>query len=254
MLVALGENSGAISSGLLQQASTFVLFPAAAMGVGGVFAVFRPPGARVRSYIQHFAAGLLFAAIAGELLPDLHKQAPLWVIIGFALGTVSMLVVKELTKQVEQAPATQDEVKSSLGLIVTVAIDVAIDGLLLGIGFIAGANQGILLTFALTLELLSLGLATAAALSLTGMALSKLMLIIGGLALLPLIGAVLGTTLFAGLTGAALATMIAFGSAALLYLATEELLTEVHEVSDTPLTTAMFFFGFLILFVIEMLI
>jgi ZIP family zinc transporter len=252
MLVALSEHSGPVASNLLPQVLTYVLFPVAAMCVGGVIAVFRPPGARFRSFIQHFAAGLLFAAVAGELLPDLHKQAPLWVIIGFALGTVSMLAVKELTKQVEQVG--KDAVETPLGLLVTVGVDVAIDGLLIGIGFIAGANQGILLTVALTLELLSLGLATSAALSRAGMPKRQAMLTIAGLALLPLLGAVLGTTLLAGLAGATLTTVIAFGCAALLYLATEELLTEAHEVPDTPLTAAMFFFGFLLLFVIEMLL
>ena len=45
--------------------------------------------------------------------------------------------------------------------------------------------------------------------------------------------------------------MLAFGAAALLYLVTEELLVEAHEVPDTPLLTAMFFVGFLALFILE---
>ena len=43
----------------------------------------------------------------------------------------------------------------------TVGIDILIDGLVLGIGFAAGAKQGLLLTGALTLEVLFLGLALA---------------------------------------------------------------------------------------------
>ncbi len=38
---------------------------------------------------------------------------------------------------------------------------------------------------------------------------------------------------------------------ALLYLVTEELLVDAHEANDTPLLTAMFFVGFLALFVLE---
>lgn len=252
MLVSLSEYSGTVAPNLLQQVLTYVLFPVTAMFVGGVIAAFRPPGEKFTSFIQHFAAGLLFAAVAGELLPDLHKDAPIWVIIGFALGTVSMLAIKELTKKLE--PVNEQDVESPLRLMFTVGVDVALDGLLIGIGFIAGANQGILLTVALTLELLSLGLATSAALSRAGVSLKKAILVIAGLAFLPLIGSMLGVTLLSRLSGSSLAVVIAFGAAALLYLATEELLTEAHEKPDTPLATAMFFFGFLLLFVIEMLI
>lgn len=45
--------------------------------------------------------------------------------------------------------------------------------------------------------------------------------------------------------------LLALGLVALLYLVTEELLVEAHEVEDTPVTTAMFFVGFLGLLLIE---
>ncbi len=45
-----------------------------------------------------------------------------------------------------------------------------------------------------------------------------------------------------------------FGVAALLYLVTEELLVEAHEVPETAATTSMFFVGFLLLLVIDLLI
>lgn len=47
--------------------------------------------------------------------------------------------------------------------------------------------------------------------------------------------------------------VLAFATAALLYLVTEELLREAHAISDTALATAMFFIGFLLLMVLEML-
>jgi zinc transporter ZupT len=46
---------------------------------------------------------------------------------------------------------------------------------------------------------------------------------------------------------------LTFGCAALLYLVTEELLVEAHEVPETALSTAMFFASFLLLLVIDML-
>ncbi len=44
--------------------------------------------------------------------------------------------------------------------------------------------------------------------------------------------------------GQVLITMIAFGTAALLFLVTEELLTEAHEVKESPLMTSAFFYRF----------
>ena len=46
--------------------------------------------------------------------------------------------------------------KGTLGLVVMVEVDIFIDGLVLGIGFAAGAKQGFLLTVALTTEVLFL--------------------------------------------------------------------------------------------------
>ena len=43
----------------------------------------------------------------------------------------------------------------------------------------------------------------------------------------------------------------AFGLIALLYLVTEELLVEAHEIEDRPWTSALFFVGFLVLLVLE---
>jgi ZIP family zinc transporter len=61
---------------------------------------------------------------------------------------------------------------------------------------------------------------------------------------------VLGSPVSA-LSGQWIAGLFAFGLMALLYLVTEELLAEAHEVPDKPWITAMFFFGFLLLIVLD---
>ena len=58
----------------------------------------------------------------------------------------------------------------------------------------------------------------------------------------------------AGLTGVAFDAVLAFGVAALLYLVTEELLVEAHEVPETALVTSIFFVGFLLLLLIDLLV
>ena len=219
----------------------YTLIPALAAVLGSAVAAVRQPSPSVTSAVQHLAAGVLFAAIAGEILPDLkHQQSPIAVIVGGAFGVALMLLIKRLGERT----------KGSSGLIVTVGIDILIDGLVLGIGFAAGAKQGLLLTGALTLEVLFLGLAVASELKQTSGSAVRVIGIVAALALLLPLGALLGTPIGA-LPGPYLAGFFAFALVALLYLVTEELLVEAHTVPEQPWTTAMFFVGFLGMLVIE---
>lgn len=221
---------------------TYTLIPVTAATVGGAIAAWRPPGPKARSFVQHFAAGVVVAAAAGELLPDVVHEKSLWaVVIGGAIGVAVMLAVKQLA----------EKASGSMSLIATVGVDVLIDGLIIGIGFAAGAKEGILLTIALTIELLFLSLSVSATLSQDNVSRGRVIATTLGIALLLPLGAAVGVVLLGGLSGATLAAFFAFGLVALLYLVTEELLVEAHEIPDTPLTTAIFFVGFLLLIVIE---
>lgn len=220
---------------------TYTLIPALATILGAAIAAVRQPSPLLTSAIQHLAAGVLFAAIAVEILPDLkHQQSPIAVIVGGAFGVALMLLVKRWG----------EKAKGSSGLIVTIGIDILIDGLVLGIGFAAGTKQGLLLTGALTLEVLFLGLALASELKQTGVTAARVIGIVAGLAILLPVGALMGTPI-GGLPGPYLAGFFAFALVALLYLVTEELLVEAHAVPERPWTTAMFFVGFLGMLVIE---
>ena len=231
----------------------FTFIPIIAMILGGGIAVFRTPGPRLGSAIQHFAAGMVFSAVAVELLPEvISKHAPVATIVGFGLGIALMLLIREGMQRFEKS--RQGKSESPTGLIVVTGVDITIDGLLIGIGFVAGAQQGVLLTIALTLELLSLGLSSVVALNQGGIARRRSFVMVVGLAFLPLIGALAGGTALKSLSGDSLDAVLSFGIAALLYLVTEELLVEAHETPETPATTAMFFLGFLLLLIITMFV
>ena len=62
----------------------YSVIPVVAATVGAAATVWCKPGGRVTSMVQHLAAGVVFAAAAGELLPDmLHdKGAVMPVILG----------------------------------------------------------------------------------------------------------------------------------------------------------------------------
>ena len=220
--------------------------PVVATVAGGAVTVWRKPGDQVQGMVQHFAAGVVFAAAAGELLPDmLHdKGAILPVLLGAFAGLALMLAIR----------AASERAGESAGLVAVTGIDVLIDGFVVSLGFIAGAGQGLLLTIALSIELLFLGLTVALALGSGGASKARVVLATAGVALLLPAGAVAGTLLFQGISQAWLTGLYAFGLVALLYLVTEELLVEAHEKPETPFATAVFFVGFFLLVVLDEMI
>lgn len=241
-------------SSLLSNVLAFASIPATAVVVGGVAAAFRTPSPAVRSGVQHIAAGVLFAALATELLPDvMHRRMPWVTLVGFGLGVAAMLFLKALAGRLEASAGDAAPKGLPTSLLLVSGVDIALDGLLIGISFAAGERQGLLITLALTLEVLFLGVATAAAMSgpgtrrrVVGTTLVFAFLLLGG--------AGIGAYFLAGVSGVILDAVMSFGIAALLYLVTEELLVEAHEVDETPLLTSMFFVGFLALLLIEMLV
>jgi len=234
----------------------FALLPVATMAVGAGIAALRPPGERLRSAIQHFAAGVVFSVVAVDLLPHilrLHGDV-VEVAVGFALGVAVMLTVERLTGAHEHAhPAEAEGRGGVLSMLTAVGADLTLDGLLVGIAFAAGARTGVLLAIALAFELLSLGLALAVALAAANASRARRVAVPTALAAVTLLGgAILGLGLLAHAPEALLAAVLAFGSAALLFLVTEELLVEAHRAGETTWGTAMFFLGFLLFVVLGM--
>ncbi|MGU3541392.1 transporter [Methylobacterium sp. A52T] len=226
------------------QAWAYTLIPAAAAIAGAAVAVNLRPGPVLVSAIQHFAAGVVFAAAAGEILPDLkHAGSAGATLVGGGLGVAAMLAVRNLEKRVN----------GPVGLMAVTGVDILVDGLVLGIAFAAGAKAGILLTVALTIEVLFLGLTVANELGEGGASKWKVVGSTAGLVLLLPLGALLGGPV-GSMPAPVQGGFLAFGLIALLYLVTEELLVEAHETEDRPWVTAMFFAGFLLLLLLDEMI
>jgi len=247
--------------------------------IGAAGGVYWPAMARWRGHVLHLAAGVVFSVVAVELLPEIQRRALVWdVVIGFALGIATMLIVDRVLDRIrgddDDSPAARESgerfdagaepaaasgsstvaASSSLplSLVAAVGIDFLLDGLLLGVGFAAGARIGILLALAEAAEQLSVGLALAGELRRSRMRSAPILLLVSALGSLVFLSAVLGATVLGGLEGGAMEIVLSFGAAALLYLVTEELLREAHEERETTLGTAMFFVGFLAFLVIGM--
>jgi hypothetical protein len=83
-----------------------------------------------------------------------------------------------------------------------------------------------------------------------GLSARRASLICTVLGLCTAVGAITAVILLSGVGAAVLAFVLALGAAALLYLAVEELLVEAHEQTETTLLSAMFFAGFLAIYVL----
>ncbi|WCM26108.1 transporter [Sphingomonas sp. QA11] len=222
-------------------ALAYTLVPVAAVLLGSLVAVIRRPGDAVISAMQHLAAGVVFAAAATEILPQvLHQASPPATLIGGGFGIAVMLGLKQI----------EGRFAGKVALLVAVGLDILVDGLVLGLAFIAGAKAGLLLTIALTLEVLFLGLSVTTELAEGVRSKLRVIAIVAGLALMLPIGALVAVPV-AALPPVVIAGFLSFGLMALLYLVTEELLVEAHANPDTPLVTSMFFIGFLGLLLIE---
>ena len=123
------------------------------------------------------------------------------------------------------------------GLLIATFIDIAVDGFIIGAGFAAGGETGMILALGLSVELLFLGLALTSE-STKGW---RIVVISGVLGVTVLVSAVLGSFLLSGASNTVIAAALAFSAAALLYLVTEELLIEAHEVEEKPVATLVLF-------------
>lgn len=238
---------------MLRALLALTVIPMAAAAVSGAVAAVRRPGPRLTSALQHFAAGVVFAAVAIELLPAVLERSPWVAVIGFGAGIVVMFGFRAISERIEHRRTSAGQIGLPVGFAVATGIDFFIDGIVLGAGFAAASRVGVLLTVALAVEYLFVGLSLSA--TLAG-AVSRRMVALApaGLALLTVVGAVLGALTLQNASAPVLAGVLAFGAVAFMYLATEELLVEAHAEGETSVGSVGYFAGFLIYLVLDELL
>ncbi|OGT35122.1 MAG: hypothetical protein A3F11_07925 [Gammaproteobacteria bacterium RIFCSPHIGHO2_12_FULL_37_14] len=228
----------------------YALIPGICMVIGGLVGTIYSFGVKSKNMTQHLVAGIVFGAVSVDLLPKiLDSKSPLTVAIGFVVGVVLMLSLMQFTKQMEHMSLKS---KLPMGLLLAVWVDVFVDGLLVGISFVAGEDSGILITIALSACLLFLGISTAMVLKdrLVGLTQSMGWLIF--ISIMMPVGAWVGASLMNSVPQTWMVEFLAFGVAALLYLGAEELLVEAHEGEDSALITSSFFLGFLAILLLKL--
>src|SRR5687768_5390111 len=129
---------------------------AAAMGVaGGLVSAFWRPEPLVRSYIQHLAAGLVAAAVAVVLIPQVRELhgSPAPILAVFAAGALLMIAIKWFNQKMAEDRKSRSGGEIPYSLTAAAALDTGVDGMVIGTGFAVSPEMGAILTLALALEL-----------------------------------------------------------------------------------------------------
>jgi len=235
--------------GPIEQILAFTVPAVVVAAAGAGLAAWKPPGKHTTSMVQHLAAGIVFAAAALELLPQERAAKALPVALGFGAGLLLMLAIRAISGAIERR---QQARTFPYGLILVTAIDLAIDGLVLGAAFASGETAGVLVALALILEVLFVSLSIATSVLQANAPRLQAVLIPPGLTLLLCAFSVIGRATVASLSTFWLTAVLGIGTVALLYLVTEELLVEAHEVEESAWTVSAFFLGFLAFLLLEM--
>ena len=230
----------------------YILLATGAGLLGSVIALFWSPNVKIRSAVQHFAAGAVLAAIASNVVPEVERLGTLPGIVGgFVAGVIVMIALKWIVVRFEHKEKGKEQLP--VGLAAAAAVDTFIDGTLISAGFSVNAQLGSLLAIALSLELLFLTLSVGVEFRESKVQWWKSLLVTGGIALLLLLGALGAAFVLADVSEATLAIVLAFGAAALIYLIAEELLVENVEAEDSIVSTVTLFSGFLALLILKLL-
>ena len=219
----------------------FACLPAVFLLIGAVIAALFTPNKVVKSLVQHFASGVVFAAVAVELIPEMLTGEANWTILfGFIAGVLLVLGLHTLAHKVKKSKWRS---KIPYSLTAAIGIDLFLDGLLIGVAFIAGETAGALV--AISLSACAFFLAFALMGKLGRLKLAPKWGLMIALALLIPIGALVGQTLLITLPSTWFYEILAFGIAALLFLALEELFLDAHEEIHGGWICSAFFLGFL---------
>ncbi len=206
-------------------------------------------GRKLKGGITHLVGGLIFGTAAADLMPAASQSGDVWALaIGFCVGFILMLTINSLWGD---QPAPRMGRIQVAALLLPFLVDSVIDGLVVGISSSAGKHSWIIPTaISLEMGLSALGLSILLKpyghrwiSSLTGVT----------MALSYGVGLGISALLHLWLKGPALTGLLAFGTAALIYLVVEEVMKEAHAPGedDSGPVSVCFFIGVLAVWLLE---
>ncbi|WP_161984143.1 hypothetical protein [Sulfuriferula plumbiphila] len=204
---------------------------------------------RTRQYGGWFAAGAVFAAAGASLLPAMTGTKPAFaLLLGLTLGCVAGIAVYALTEflwprnlaNLRGSRREVREVRNEEERVANTILAVLLVAFCIGVAYSAkiAESMAVMLSLAVQLFWLAFALATPAvkfaARATMGLA----------LAVIVLLGLMVGMALAEGLTGAGLVASLASGFGAALYMAVHQLLAGLDKGSEPRALAASFLSGY----------
>ena len=219
------------------------------MVLGGALSTRVQLSRKVKGGVTHLVGGLIFGTAAADLMPAASQSGDVLALaIGFCSGFIVMLTINSLWGDQPAQPTGRIRLAA---LWLPFLVDSVVDGLVVGISSSAGKHSWIIPSaIALEMGLSALGLSILLKpygrrwiSSLTGLT----------MALSYGVGIGISALLHLWLKGAALTGLLAFGTAALIYLVIEEVMKEAHSLGadDSGPVNVCFFVGVLAVWLLE---
>ena len=224
------------------------LLPAAGNFAGGVLAEFLRVSQRTLSFALHAAAGILFAVVGIELMPEALEGAPPWImLIAFVLGGIAAVLIDQAIGLIQIRAASRagaDVEASPWGIYFGVAVDLFSDGVIIGTGSIINPALGVLLALGQVPADIPEGFATIATFKNKGVPRAKRILLSASFAVPILLGATIGYWAVRGQPDWVKLGLLAFTAGILLTVAVEEIVVEAHGEEDSRWASLFMIGGF----------
>jgi ZIP family zinc transporter len=232
-----------------------MLLPGLATGVGALGVVaFRKPSPLILDVSVAFAAGVMLAATSFSLLvPALDEGSLGTVLVGFALGGITIAVIDRFLPHVHMRFQSHDrpgkirDQNRALMVMTALTVHNVPEGLAVGVAFAAGGpDLGLPIAIAIGAQNIPEGLAAATPMIAAGYRRSTAIVTALCSGLVEPVAAFIAFWAVSVISGL-LAPALAFAAAAMLYVVVDELVPEMHARGYERATSAALLVGFAVM-------
>jgi len=214
------------------------------------------PSVKVMALLLGFAAGIMVAISAFDLLPEAARLGSNWqAVLGFVLGTGLMYGLDAWIPHAHIGSGSADGVNGNdemlkLGyfIFLGIALHNLPEGLAIGAGYTSSLTLGGAIAISLALHNVPEGMATAVPLLMGGMDRFRVVGLATLAGLMTPLGTLIGAVLFRVSPGM-VSVALAFAAGAMVYIASDELIPQSHRYHDHLANLGLlggFILGFLI--------
>ncbi len=209
------------------------------------------PGRRTLSVLLGFAAGIMLAISAFELIPEALEFSTLpLAAAGFIFGGIVMWIIDRIIPHLHLMSDAEDTnlVRTGYLVVLGIALHNLPEGLAIGAGLEASPELSLFIAISIGLHNIPEGMATTGPLKAGGLTTGAILLLNLLAGLMTPLGTILGLIFF-GLTAGLIGAGLAFAGGAMIYIAINELIPEAQKTSQS-FANAGIFLGLLLGFMI----